>query len=62
MVEQTKTNQQVEEEELYAERAFQSMFQNWYPKIRALKRTYKSKIISVSNLFVENYLKADGLS
>ena len=38
------------------------MFHIWYPKIKAIDRTYKSKIIVVSKLFVETYLKSDGLS
>ena len=38
------------------------MFHIWYPKLQDSKKTYKSKIIPVSNLFIETYLKADGLS
>ena len=38
------------------------MFHVWYPKVRALKLTYKSLIIPVSDLFVSGYLMADGLS
>ena len=62
MVESKEKTSKDKENEVYVDRAFNSMFHIWYPKIREFKYTYKSKIIPVSNLFVETYLKADGLS
>ena len=43
------------------ERVKQCMFAEWYPKLAPLKLTYKSHVIPLSNQFVEEYLKADGM-
>ena len=37
------------------------MFAEWYPKLAPLKCTFKSKVIPLSRLFVEGYLKKDGM-
>ena len=34
-------------------------FNTWYHKVYALKLTYKSTVIQLSQLFVEKYLRAD---
>ena len=46
---------------VFIERIASSMFASWYPKIAPLKLTYKSKIIPLSQSFVNTYLKADGM-
>lgn len=39
----------------------QCMFAEWYPKLAPLRLTYKSRIIELSEKFVDTYLKADGM-
>jgi hypothetical protein len=37
-------------------------FKNWYPSMRKLKCTYKSRIFALSDLFISEYLLQDGMN